>query len=74
MLTFLSVLLQLASAVMKFLDRKSVEDGAKARLTLQSWAQNDAIVSEALAAGEDMRRKLDTDPSELRKHDENERP
>lgn len=73
MLSLLSALLSIASAVMKFLDRRSVEEGAKARLILQSWANNDTIVSEALAAGEAMRRKLDTDPGSLREHDENER-
>lgn len=73
MLSLLSALLAIVSTVMKYLDRKSIEESGRAKEIVASWARNDQMVSEALAAGKAVSDKLDTDPDELRKPDKNQR-
>lgn len=73
MLSLLSALFQIVTAVMKFIERRSAEEAGKAKEIVASWERNNGFVSAALAAGEAKRRELDADPNKLRERDENQR-
>lgn len=74
MLSFLSVLLSLVSAVMKYIDRNSIENAGRAKAIVEAWERNNGFVTSALAAGDAKRRELAADSGKLREHDEDERP
>lgn len=73
MLSFLSALLSIVSAVMKYLDRQSVEEAGRAKEIIASWARNDAIVMEALNAGKVVADRLDANPDSVFAPDKNQR-